>query len=162
MELQEASDRELEIWRHWMAAHVYLKELKQHNAKVPFLQETSWGMEFSCLNMEFDKWIWNDPPHDKTKRMTCVPSEDSDQTGRTLGIRPVWSESLLCAQWVHVAKDPSFLHADSKDSDQTGQMPRLTWVSAGCTGWYASWLGAHAILLVLSCGSSNVISWHSL
>ena len=32
-----------------------------------------------------------------------------------LGIRPVWSESLLNAQWV--AKDPSFLHADSEDSD---------------------------------------------
>ena len=29
----------------------------------------------------------------------------------------------LCAQWI--AKDPSFLHADSKDSDQTGRMPRL-------------------------------------
>ena len=28
-------------------------------------------------------------------------------------IHPVWSESLLCAQWV--AKDPSFLHADSED-----------------------------------------------
>ena len=33
------------------------------------------------------------------------------------------SESSLCAQWV--AKDPSFLHADSEDSDQTGRMPRL-------------------------------------
>ena len=30
----------------------------------------------------------------------------------SLGIRPVWSESSLCAQWV--AKDPSFLHADSE------------------------------------------------
>ena len=29
-----------------------------------------------------------------------------------LGIRPVWSESSLCAQWV--AKNPSFLHADSE------------------------------------------------
>ena len=47
----------------------------------------------------------------------------------SLGIRPVWSESLLCAQWV--AKDPSFLHTDSKDSDQTGRMPRLIWVLAG-------------------------------
>ena len=27
--------------------------------------------------------------------------------------RTVWSESSLCAQWV--AKDPSFLHADSED-----------------------------------------------
>ena len=37
----------------------------------------------------------------------------------------------ICAQWI--AKGPSFLHADSKVSYQTGRM-----------------LGAHAILLVLS------------
>ena len=47
------------------------------------------------------------------------------------GIHPVWSESSLCAQWV--AKDPSFLHADSEGSDQTGRMPRLIWVFAGRT-----------------------------
>ena len=45
-------------------------------------------------------------------------------------VRPVWSESLQCAQWVD--KDSSFLHADSEDSDQTGQMPRLIWDFAGC------------------------------
>ena len=61
------------------------------------------------------------------------------KTQISLGIRPVWSESPLCAQWV--AKNPSFLHADSEDFDQTGRMPRLTWVFTGCT----------VILLVLSC-----------
>ena len=35
------------------------------------------------------------------------------------------------AQWV--AKDPSFLHAGSEDSDQTGRMSRLIWVFAGRT-----------------------------
>ena len=60
----------------------------------------------------------------------------------SLGIRPVWSESSLGAQWV--AKDTSFLHADSEDSDQTGRMPRLSWVFAGRT----------SILLVLSWGGS--------
>ena len=35
------------------------------------------------------------------------------KTHISLGIRPVWSESSLCTQWV--AKDPSFLHADSED-----------------------------------------------
>ena len=58
------------------------------------------------------------------------------------GIRPVWSESSLCAQWV--AKDPSFLQADSKDSDQTGRMPRLIRVFAGPTcqfvGFVMRWL----------------------
>ena len=55
----------------------------------------------------------------------------AEQGQISLGICPVWSESLLCAQWV--AKYPSFLHADSKDSNQAGQVPRLIWVFAGCT-----------------------------
>ena len=67
------------------------------------------------------------------------------KTQISLGIRPVWSESSLCAQWV--AKNPSILHADSEDSDQTGRIPRLIWVFAGRT----------AILLVLSCRGSIVI-----
>ena len=45
------------------------------------------------------------------------------KTQISLGICPVWSESSLCAQCV--AKDPSFLHADVEDSDQSGRMPRL-------------------------------------
>ena len=67
------------------------------------------------------------------------------KTQISLGIRPVWSESLLCAQWV--AKDPSFLHADSEDSDQTGRMPWLIWVVAGHT----------LTLLVLSCRGSYLV-----
>ena len=65
------------------------------------------------------------------------------KTQISLGIYPVWSESSLCAQWV--PKDPSFLHADSEDSDQTGQMPKLIWVFAECT----------LTLLVLSCHGSQ-------
>ena len=61
------------------------------------------------------------------------------KTQISLGIRPVWSESSPCAQ--RVAKDPSFLHADSEDSDQTGRMPRLIWVFAGCTLLVLSWGG---------------------
>ena len=62
----------------------------------------------------------------------CAPSEDSDQPG-------------LCTQWI--TKDPMFLHVDSEDSDQTGQMPRLIRVLVGRT----------LILLVLSCRGSNLI-----
>ena len=40
-----------------------------------------------------------------------------EKTQISLDIRSVYSESLVCAQWV--AKDPSFLHADNEDSDQT-------------------------------------------
>ena len=55
-----------------------------------------------------------EPRHDKTNKMTVHPAKSQI----SLGICPVWSESSLCAQWV--ATDPSFLHADSEDSDQTG------------------------------------------
>ena len=50
-----------------------------------------------------------EPPHDKANKMTVCPAKAQISQG----ISPVWSESLLCAQWV--AKDPSFLHADSED-----------------------------------------------
>ena len=81
-----------------------------------------------------------EPWHDKTKKMSVCPA----MTQINLVICPVWSESSLCSQWV--AKDPRFLHVDSKDSDRTGQMHRLIWVFAGRT----------AIFLVLSCrGSFN-------
>ena len=68
----------------------------------------------------------NEPPHDKTNKMTVRPAK----TQTSLGIRPVWSESSLCAQWL--AKDLSYLHADSEDSDPR-RMPRLIWVFAGRT-----------------------------
>ena len=64
------------------------------------------------------------------------------KTQISLDIRLAWSESSLGAQWV--AKDPSFPHADSEDSDQTGRMPRLIWVFAGRT----------LSFLVLSCRGS--------
>ena len=79
-----------------------------------------------------------EPRHHKTNKMSVRPAK----TQISLGIRPVWSQSSLCAQWE--AKDPSFLHADSEDSDQTGRMPRLIWVFAGRTvTWFVlSWRGS--------------------
>ena len=47
----------------------------------------------------------NEPPHDKTNKMTVCPAKT--QISLSIGI----------------AKDPSFLHADTEDSDQTGRMP---------------------------------------
>ena len=71
---------------------------------------------------EKDMWAasWQNQQND------CAPSEDSDQPGHP----PVWSV-CTCVQWV--AKGPSFLRADSEDSDQVGRMPRLIWVFAGRT-----------------------------
>ena len=63
-----------------------------------------------------------------------------EKTQISLGIRPVWSESSLSA-WRKLGSLATHW-AHSEDSDQTGPMPRLIWVFAGCTG----------TLLVLSWG----------
>ena len=74
-----------------------------------------------------------EPRHDKTNKMSVCPAK----TQISLGICPVWSKSspghlpslirVFAVPWV--AKDTWFLHADSEDSEQTGQMPRLIWDS---------------------------------
>ena len=47
-------------------------------------------------------------------------------------LRSAWSSARSCAQ--RVAKYPSFLHADSEDTNQTtGRMPKLIWVFVGRT-----------------------------
>ena len=76
-----------------------------------------------------------EPPHDKTNKVAVRLAKSQI----SLGIHPRWSVSSLCAQ--RVAKDPSCLHEDSEDLDQTGRNPRLIWVFAGHT----------VTLLVLSC-----------
>ena len=53
------------------------------------------------------------------------------KTQISLGIRPVWSESLL-STWRKLGSLTTHW-AHSKDSDQTGRMPRLIWVFAGRT-----------------------------
>ena len=60
-------------------------------------------------------------------------------------VRPVWSESSLSV-WRKLGSLANHW-AHSKDSDQTGWMPRLIWVFAGHT----------VILLVLPWGSSNTM-----
>ena len=82
----------------------------------------------------------SEPRHDKTNKMSVRPAK----TQISLGIRPVWSESSLSA-WRKLGSLATHW-ADSEDSDQTGQLPRLIWVFARGT----------VILLVLSCRGSFV------
>ena len=60
----------------------------------------------------------------------------------SLRIRPVWSESSLSAWRKLGSLATHWTH--SKDFDQTGRMPRLIWVFAGCTshfvGFVVRWL----------------------
>ena len=59
--------------------------------------------------------------------MTCAPSED----------RSTW-----------VAKDPSFLHADSKDSDQIGRL--RVFAGRTVTLLVLSWGGSHVVCLTIN------------
>ena len=58
------------------------------------------------------------------------------KTQFSLGIQS--DQSPLCAQWV--AKDPNLLQADSKESEQTGWMPRLIRVFTGHTDHFAGFV----------------------
>ena len=96
------------------------------------------------------KWAasWQNQQND------CASSEDSDQPGHpprlvivvAVGIHPVWSESSLCAQWV--AKDPSFLLADSKD----------TWAGRTChfVGFVTRWLKCQFHVIIWATSWENL------
>ena len=112
----------------------YIRPLLYDNIKLFIRFSHSWFRKYTGFNT---KW---------------AISRQNQQSGicAQRRLRSAWAsaksdQSSLCTQWV--AKDPSFLHADSEDSDQTGRMPRLIWVRvyAGCT----------VTLLVLSWGGSN-------
>ena len=85
----------------------------------------------------------NEPPHDKTNKMTVHLAK----TQISLGICPVWSESSLCTQWV--AKDPSFLHANSEYW--------LHWVDAQAD-LSLCWAHNHFVGFVMSRLITNVFS----
>ena len=72
----------------------------------------------------------HEPPHDKTNKMACAPSEDSDQPGHPPSLISVFAVRLMGS------KDPSFLHADSEDSDQTGRS--LRWAHTHLVGFVMS------------------------
>ena len=69
-----------------------------------------------------------EPPHDKTNKMACAPSDDSLSAWR--------KHEFLATHWAH-----------SEDFEQTGRMPRLIWV----------FTGRAFILLVLSCRGSYIV-----
>ena len=88
---------------------------------------------------------WNEPPRDKTNKVTVHPAKIQI----SLGIRPVWSESSLCAQWV--AKGSSFLHAYSEDwSDWADAQADLSlrWVHSHFVGFVMSRLKWYIIQFV--------------
>ena len=65
--------------------------------------------------------------HDRTNKMACAPSEDSDQPGHPPSRIRVFPVRMKKA-WAL-----SYPLSASEDSDQTGRMPRLIRVFAGRT-----------------------------
>ena len=86
----------------------------------------------------------NEPPHDKTNRMACAPSKDSDQPEHPPSLIRVLA---VCMKKAWVLSYP--LSAQRR-------LIRL----GGCPGWSESSLDTQVILLVLSCGDSNVFCVH--
>ena len=82
----------------------------------------------------------SEPPHDKTNKMICVPSEDSDQPGHPSSLIRVFTVCSMGSGWPNVS------------SCGQRRLIRL----GRCPGWSESSLGAEVILLVLSWGSSTV------
>ena len=78
-----------------------------------------------CLERSFE------PPHDKTNKMTFAPSKESDQAGHLPSLN-----SLHCP------------HEDRLDPQLPFECTAKTLIRLG---WSESLLGAHVILLVLSC-----------
>ena len=71
--------------------------------------------------------------------MTIAPSEDSDQPQ----ICPVWSASSLSA-WRNIGSSATHW-AHCKDSDQTGQMPRLIWLFTVRTCNFVGYVMRHIV-----------------
>ena len=82
---------------------------------------------FSHDEAHLASWLIYELRHDKTNNMAVCPAKAQI----SLGVRPVWSESLLSA-WSDLGSLATHW-AHSEDSDQTGRMPRLIWVFAGRT-----------------------------
>ena len=72
----------------------------------------------------------------------------SVKTQISLGICPVWSESLLSAHWV--AKVQRFLYGYTEDSDQTGQMSSLIRVFTGRTGHFVGFVMLRLFLIFIN------------
>ena len=116
-----------------------LMNREQRNYQFDFLRpQHSLFNYFTKLVEQYTKVRKYESRHDKTNKMSVRPAK----TQISLGICPVWSESSLSA-WRKLGSLATHW-GHSEDSDQTGRMPRLIWVLAGCT----------LILLVLSCCGS--------
>ena len=101
-------------YAHWQSSWIYWVPSGQGLGVHlwPISCSYHFGPRLDCLNTHSGSTanvhIIYEPQHDKTKKKKSVHPA---KTQISLGIRPVWSESSLCTQWV--AKNPRFLHTHS-------------------------------------------------
>ena len=151
-----------EIWTMWPYHRVVSPKKWRRNGKQcrPWSKSTAllgaiWSLGLHCLLRPIRSLRYStlsfalipiviifEPPRDKTNKMTLRPAK----TQISLGIRPVWSESLLSAWRKLGSLATNWSH--SEDSDQTGQMPRLIRVFAGHTliVFVLSWDGSFGVV----------------
>ena len=89
-------------------------------------------------------------------RLTTKPTKWHVHPAKTLisqGIRQVWSESLPSAWRKLWSLATDWAHDD--DSDQTGRMPRLTWVFAWHTCHFVDFVMRRLIVALLSLRKKN-------
>ena len=109
-----------------------------------------------------------EPPRDKTNKMACAPSEDTDQ--------PRYPPSPIRVFAVRMKKDLvlSYPLSKSEDSDQTGRIPRLIRVFAGRTCQFAGFVtrrlsydlvaipaAVYVTSLATSDNQDTFIPWHT-
>ena len=132
---------QIKEWKYWEHKQVIKHKSRVKNASIyrdsflTYIQVLKLKLKLRLGKVRSSIWTL----HDKMNRMICAPRE----TQISLGICPVWPESSLSAWRKHGPLATNRAH--SKDSDQTGRMPRLIWVFAE---------RAQVILLVLSCAGS--------
>ena len=108
-----------------------------HHIKYLVLQRHRFSCVFSSLDLSHLMTKPTKRPVRPRNLRSAWASAQSDQS-----LRCPHEETLsypLCAEWV--AKDPSFLHAHSEDSDPAGRMSRLIWDFAGRTSFFFFFFG---------------------
>ena len=95
MAVEEASDRGIDIWRNYMAANARLKDRKPHLLFLTW--DCKWEETMASTLPYLLKLI--EPPRDKTNKMACAPSEDSDQPGHPPSLIRVFAARMKKA-WV--------------------------------------------------------------
>ena len=122
MEVDEGSDQKSDIWSHWKAAHARLKnefteDEKYHNLMRWLICQTIYASlilqnshcfvkvctpyyNFLTCYKPFEPW------HDKTNKMACTASEDSDQPRHPLSLIKVFAVRMkkacvLSYPWAH-------------------------------------------------------------